>query len=197
MVSHRDFIVFPDVYPPSGDTYLLLDSIQVTSDDEFLEVGCGAGLVTLKGAELAHRAVAVDVSLEAVRNTNENLRRHGLEKNCAILQSNLLDAFDMKQKFTLIVFNPPYLPADEMSTSLDHALIGGEMGSEVTQRFIPQAVAHLTAGGRVFVVVSTLSDHDSIRKTMVDCGLHVETVSEEPLFFEKIQVLKGTLQESP
>ncbi|MHA1943695.1 MAG: methyltransferase [Candidatus Thorarchaeota archaeon] len=73
MVDYQNFTVFPDVYPPSGDTYLLLDSIQITSDDDFLEVGCGAGLITLKGAERARSAVSVDVSLDAVRNTKENL----------------------------------------------------------------------------------------------------------------------------
>jgi hypothetical protein len=52
-------------------------------------------------------------------------------------------------------------------------------------------------GGRVYVVVSTLADHEAIQKTMEACGLLVEKVSEEPMFFEKIQVLMGTLKERP
>ncbi len=192
-MNYRDFTVFSGVYPPSGDTYLLLDSIEVGSNDMFLEVGCGAGLITLKGAREARSAVAVDVSLDAVRNTKENLRRVGLEHKCVVFQSDLLTSLNSLAKFSLIVFNPPYLPADDMSTSLDHALIGGETGAEVTRRFIPQAVEHLVRDGRLFVVVSTLADSDSIRSKMSECGLRVEMVSEEPLFFEKIQVLKGTL----
>ncbi len=185
------------MYPPSGDTYLLLDSIHVTSDDEFLEVGCGAGLITLKGAEKSRSAVSIDVSLDAVRNTMENLRRNGLDQKCAVFQSNLLTSFGSSSKFSLIVFNPPYLPEDDMSTNLDHALIGGKSGSEVTRQFILQSVNHLTEGGRVFVVVSTLADSEAIWNTMSECGFRVEMVSEEPLFFEKIQVLKGTLKERP
>ncbi|MFW9809216.1 MAG: HemK2/MTQ2 family protein methyltransferase [Candidatus Thorarchaeota archaeon] len=192
-MDFRDFTVFPGVYPPSGDTYLLLDSIQVKSDDEFLEVGCGAGLITLSGARTAKNAVGVDVSLDAVRNTKENLRRAGLDQKCSVFQSDLLTSLNSQAKFSLIIFNPPYLPADDISTGLDHALIGGETGAEVTRRFIPQAVDHMVKGGRVFVVVSTLADNGSIMDTMSTCGLHVEMVSEEPLFFEKIQVLKGTL----
>ncbi len=192
-MNFRDFTVFSGVYPPSGDTYLLLDSIEVRSNDMFLEVGCGAGLITLKGAREARSAVGVDVSLDAVRNTTENLRRVGLEHKCVVFQSDLLTSLNSLAKFSLIVFNPPYLPADDMSTSLDHALIGGETGAEVTRRFIPQAVEHLVRDGRLFVVVSTLADSDSIRSKMSECGLRVEMVSEEPLFFEKIQVLKGTL----
>ncbi len=197
VVDFRNFIVFPDVYPPSGDTYLLLDSLHITPNDDFLEVGCGAGLITLKGAEIAKSAVSIDVSLDAVRNTNENLKRHTLNHKCAVFQSDLLTSFDPLVKFSLIVFNPPYLPNDDMSTNLDHALIGGLTGAEVTQRFIPQAVDHLVEGGQVFVVVSTLADSEAIWKTMSECGLGVERVSEESLFFEKIQVLKGTLKDRP
>jgi methylase of polypeptide subunit release factors len=84
-----------------------------------------------------------------------------------------------------------------MSTGLDHALIGGQTGSEVTKRFIPQVVKHLAEGGNVYVVVSTLADRDAIQKTMEGCRLDVEMVSEEPMFFEKIQVLRGMLKERP
>ncbi len=197
VVDHQNFKVFPDVYPPSGDSYLLLDSIHVASDDDFLEVGCGAGLVTLKGAKNAQTAVGVDVSLEAVRNTRENLKRNGLDQKCAVFQSDLLTSFNSSAKFTVVVFNPPYLPKDDMSTGLDHALIGGDTGAEVTQRFIPQVADHLKEDGRVYVVVSTLADSKSIWKTMEECGFVVEMVSEEPMFFEKIQVLRGTLKERP
>jgi HemK-related putative methylase len=197
VADRQNFTVFPDVYPPSGDTYLLLDSIHVTSDDDFLEVGCGAGLVTLKGARSAKSVVSVDVSLDAVRNTRENLRRNGLDGKCVVFQTDLLTSFKSFVKFSIVVFNPPYLPEDDMSTGLDHALIGGETGAEVTQRFIPQVVDHLLQGGRVYVVVSTLADRDTIQKIMEDCGLDVEMVSEEPMFFEKIQVLRGTLKERP
>lgn len=197
MVENPNFTIFPDVYPPSEDTYLLLDSIHITSDDEFLEVGCGAGLITLEGAEKARSAVSIDISLDAVRNTKENLRRNGLEQKCAVFQSDLLTSFNSSAKFSLIVFNPPYLPDDDMSTNLDHALIGGHTGAEVTQRFILQVANHLIKDGCVFVVVSALADSEAIRKTMINCGLSVETVAEEPLFFEKIQVFKGTLIERP
>jgi HemK-related putative methylase len=197
MSDRQNFTVFPDVYPPSGDTYLLLDAIHVTSEDDFLEVGCGAGMVTLKGARNARSVVSIDVSLDAVRNTRENLRRNGLDGKCAVFQTDLLTSFKLSTKFSIVVFNPPYLPEDDMSTGLDHALIGGQTGSEVTKRFIPQVVKHLAEGGNVYVVVSTLADRDAIQKTMEGCRLDVEMVSEEPMFFEKIQVLRGMLKERP
>jgi release factor glutamine methyltransferase len=188
-----DITVFPGVYPPSEDTYLLLDSLMIGEDDSFLEVGCGTGLISITVARKANRVVCIDSSIDAVQNTLENLRRNRLHQRCHIIESDLLSALSSSAKFSLIVFNPPYLPDDEDLTDLDHALVGGESGVEITQRFIGQAVKHLMGGGRIYVVVSSLANVDSIRRTMIEYGLAVETVSEESMFFEKIQVLKGTL----
>ena len=185
--------VFPGVYPPSEDTYLLLDSLDIKQDDEFLEVGCGAGLITLTAAKKTRSIVSVDSSFEAVRNTLENLKKNNLYNDCHVIEADLFGAFAPSVKFSLIVFNPPYLPLDNEHTNLDHALVGGQVGTELTERFVKQATKHLLRGGRVYVVVSNLANIDSIRKTMIECGFVVDTVSEESLFFEKIQVLRGIL----
>ena len=188
-----NIIVFPGVYPPSEDTYLLIDALDIRQDDVFLEVGCGAGLISLTAAKHTCNIVSVDSSLEAVRNTLENLQRNDLSNNCHIVESDLLGALAPSAKFSLIVFNPPYLPQDDEYTDLDHALVGGQTGTELTVRFVKQAVDHLVSGGRIYVVVSNLANKESIQKTMIECGFVVETVSEKPLFFEKIQVLRGIL----
>ena len=186
--------VFPGVYPPSEDTYLLLDNLDIRQDDVFLEVGCGAGLITLTAAKIAQTIVSVDSSFEAVHNTMENLKRNDLYNNCHVVESDLLGALASSVKFSLIVFNPPYLPQDDEHTDLDHVLIGGLVGTELTQRFVKQAVDHLLNEGRIYVVVSTLANVESIRQTMNMCGFVVDTISEEFLFFEKIQVLRGILK---
>jgi release factor glutamine methyltransferase len=189
----HNITVFPGVYPPSEDTYLLLDAIAIRPDDVFLEVGCGAGLITLAAAKRTRSVVSIDSSFEAVHNTLENLKRNDLYNTCHVIESDLLCAIAPTVKFSLIIFNPPYLPQDDERTNLDHALIGGQTGTELTRRFIKQAVGHLVSGGRVFVIVSNLADADSVRKAMNECGLVVDAVSEKSLFFEKIQVLRGVL----
>ena len=190
-----DITVFPGVYPPSEDTFLLLDALEIRYDDVFLEVGSGAGLITLAAAKKTRNVVSIDSSFEAVRNTMENLRRYGLSSHCHVIESDLLSALASSAKFSMIVFNPPYLPQDNEQTDFDHALIGGLTGTELTQRFIKQSAKHLITGGHVFVVVSSLADIESVQGTMTECGFSVDTVTQESLFFEKIQVLRGTLKE--
>ena len=182
------------VYPPAADTYLLLDAIAIDSSDIVLDVGCGAGLATLVAASKAQRVVSVDISHQAVKNTTQNLRNNGLGQNVSIIQSDLFSGLSDTGKFSMIMFNPPYLPADEMSTDMDHALIGGEDGSELTEIFVNQASSYLVQGGRLYVVVSTLENIDAIIKTFNDNNFQVEQVNETSLFFEKIQVLKGVFK---
>lgn len=188
-------MVFPGVYPPSEDTYLLLDAMQVGPDDVFLEVGSGAGLITLAAAKITRTVVSIDISLDAVRNTKKNLEKNGLYDHCQVIESDLLDTLSTSFKFSLMVFNPPYLPHDDEKTDFDNAFIGGITGAELTLRFIRQAVAHLMRAGRILVVVSSLADVDMIRRTMTECGFIVERISESSMFFEKIQVLGGVLKE--
>ena len=121
-----DFVVNPGVYPPSEDTYLLVDSISLTNTDSFLEIGCGAGLMTIAAARLAEYVVATDVSFDAVRNTVENLERNGIKHQVDVYQSDLLTALKAEYEFSIIAFNPPYLPQDDFKSSLDQATMVGK-----------------------------------------------------------------------
>jgi release factor glutamine methyltransferase len=189
-----DFDVWQGVYEPAADTYLLLDAITINPTDSVLDVGCGAGLASLVAASKAKRVVSIDISFLAVRNTSENLRKNGLEQNVSVLQSDLFIGLSDDVKFTMMMFNPPYLPADGMNTEMDHALIGGPEGSELTERFVKEAAIHMVNNGRLYVVVSSLANTDAIIKTLNENNFQVEQVNETPLFFEKIQVLKGVFK---
>jgi HemK-related putative methylase len=194
MSESFDFEVFDGVYSPLADTYLLLDAINIQPWDVILDVGCGAGLGTLTAASKAKRVVSVDISLPAVKNTLFNLKKNGLAHKASVLQTDLFAGFSTSAKFSLIMFNPPYLPADELSTEMDHALIGGEEGSELTERFIVESKDHIIQSGRLYVVVSTLANREAIIRTFTENQFVVEQINEAQLFFEKIQVLKGTFK---
>ncbi|MFW9953748.1 MAG: HemK2/MTQ2 family protein methyltransferase [Candidatus Thorarchaeota archaeon] len=184
----------PDVYPPSEDTYLLHDAIVTKSDDSLLEIGCGTGYIGLNLCRRVEHYVGIDVSYSAVENTMENIRKNDLLKRCNVIQSDLLDAVNSRSKFSIIIFNPPYLPADENHTSLDQALVGGESGAEITLRFIHQAVEHLLPRGRIYLVVSSLGNPNVIMEAMKEKHLRSEIAAEKILFYEKLMVLRGVLQ---
>ncbi|MHA1575902.1 MAG: HemK2/MTQ2 family protein methyltransferase [Candidatus Thorarchaeota archaeon] len=189
--ERSDFVIYNDVYPPSEDTYLLLDSIDYGVDDSILEVGCGSGFATIELCKSVQKMITVDISLSAVRNTKENIKNNGLLHACEIIQSDLLSAIDSETKFSIILFNPPYLPKDDDETSIDHALIGGEEGIETTVRFVPQAVGHLTKEGAIYLVASSLANVGKIEDSLRQQGLSVTVVSKKSRFFERLYILKG------
>ena len=191
-IEDLDFRVDSGVYAPAEDSFLLMDAINLDRDDVFLDVGCGAGLLTLGAARIARRVVATDISLKAARNTLRNLKRNGLEHPCSVMQSDLLGSIPPAALFSIIAFNPPYLPYDGTATQMDHAFVGGAKGTEITERFIQQAVGNLQRGGSVFVVGSSLANIKDLKNVMVNCDLHIEIVGSLSVFFEKIQVLRGS-----
>ena len=193
-IEDLDFRIDSGVYAPAEDSFLLIDAVNLGRDDVFLDVGCGAGLLTLSAARIARRVVAIDISLKAVRNTLGNLKRNRLEHLCSVMQSDLLGSIPPAALFSVIAFNPPYLPYDGTTTQMDHAFVGGVKGTEITERFIQQAVRHLQRGGSVFVVSSSLANVKDLKNVMANCDLHVEIVESSSIFFEKIQVLKGIQQ---
>ncbi|TFG32215.1 methyltransferase domain-containing protein [Candidatus Thorarchaeota archaeon] len=189
-----EIAVLDGVYPPSEDTYLLIDSLTIESEDLVLDVGCGAGVATLVAAEMAKRVLSLDISLEAANNTRQNLRMNSLGKNVSVIQSDLFSSISPETKFSLILFNPPYLPKDEYETDMDHALVGGGIGTELTQRFIIEASQHLIEGGRIYVVASSLADVETINAELREQRFDITIENEESIFFERIQVIKGTWQ---
>ncbi len=188
-----ELVTNSEVYPPSEDTYLLLDAIEIDPSDSFLEIGCGSGLLSVAASKTAQRVVATDISLEAVRNTQENLIRNSLAYRCSVIQSDLLSAISPDSKFSVITFNPPYLPKDEYTTDMDHALVGGSVGVEMTETFLREVVAYLQDQGSVYVVASSLADIERVEAAMLETGLRVERPAAKKLFFETLQVLRGTL----
>jgi release factor glutamine methyltransferase len=190
--SDLKFEVDDGVYPPAEDTYLLLDAIELESADSFLEVGCGAGLIAMAAAGVAKRVVAIDISLNAVRNTIRNMRLNSVEELSGVIQSDLLSALAHDARFSAIALNPPYLPEDDSVTEMDHAFVGGSSGVELTERFILQAIPHLERNGRIYIVASSLADIERISDFMESEGLQVKVIAEEALFFESIRVLQGS-----
>ncbi len=122
--------------------------------------GC-VGLSLAAGLEKeGPKVVLSDVSPEALRVAEENIRRLGMEKRCRTVESDLFDAFSGRQ-FDCIVSNPPYIPSGEIKTLMpevrDHepgiALDGSPDGLAFYRRIADKAAEHLTPDGRLFLEI--------------------------------------------
>lgn len=171
-----------EVYNPSDDSYMLLRIVEVARDETFLEVGAGTGLIAIHAAKMGAKVTATDVNPHAVELTRRNAARN--QVRIQVLQSDLFDK--VNGYFDVIAFNPPYLPSDSSSTSwIERSWSGGEKGSEILVSFLDQAWRHLAPGGRIYMVLSSLTGLTSVLKAAKE-RYESEMLEEQRMFFESM-----------
>ncbi|MEM2387751.1 MAG: class I SAM-dependent methyltransferase [Candidatus Thermoplasmatota archaeon] len=171
--------VMDGVYKPEEDSYLLIKSIRLDGK-KALDMGCGCGIVALHLAKNGCDVTAVDINEKAVENTKINAKINELNLKC--FKSNLFE--NIKEKFDLIVFNPPYLPTKNEDIAWD----GGKNGKEVIEKFLKEAKNYLSEEGVIYMVMSSFNKPDKIIKKFKEYNF--EKISEKKFFFETIYVYK-------
>jgi release factor glutamine methyltransferase len=178
--------VHPEVYAPAEDTYLLLSAIYVERGEKVLEMGCGSGIISMHMAKAGAVVTAADIDERAANATENSAMLNGLDVR--VVQSDLFS--DIRGRFDLIVFNPPYLRGDAQGQE-DLCWAGGEDGVRLTERFLHEAEKHLEEDGRVLLLVSDDMDPSALEVALSDW--RTRTVASRTLFFEELEVLELTL----
>ena len=113
------------IYKPREDSFLLQKHVRKYAQGKVLDMGAGSGIQAITALEKTKDVLAVDINPKAV----EELKKKNINAKVSDLFSNV------KGKFDLIVFNPPYLPADEREPE-DSALAttGGKKGPIIPLR---------------------------------------------------------------
>ena len=185
------------VYRPAEDSALLARaaSESLAGDERVLEVGTGSGWVAARVAETGASVVASDLNPHACRRAREralNARETG--GGFEVVRADLVSPF-RDGAFDAVLFNPPYLPTDpdaEWDDWMETALSGGESGRRVVDPFIDSVERVLAPGGRVLLLISTLTGYDAVVERAARNGLAAETVLEESYPFETLSVLALT-----
>ena len=180
----------PQVYSPEMDTYLLLEcSLQeLRPGDRVLEIGTGSGYIASRLTRET-RVVATDINPFAVREA----RDLGVD----VVRADLLNG--LCGQFELVIFNPPYLPpqpAERICDWLEYALDGGASGREVITKFAGQVGRVLAPGGRILLLVSSLSGIHEVGEIFRDLGYDVSMTEQRAIFEETLVVLKITRENS-
>jgi len=172
-----------NVYEPCDDTFLLVDAALdvVRSTDSVLELGTGCGLIAKVVAGSAHSVIATDINPQAVKNATLN----GVDA----IQGDLF--CNLNRRYDLIIFNPPYLPADTNvpCDKLTQAWDGGAEGREVIMRFLTQVDRYLTNRGRVLMTISSLTGYREVTERMKAQFEIVRTLAQRKVFFETLYVI--------
>lgn len=180
--------ITPDVYEPCEDSFLLADAAlsEIKDTDSVLEVGCGSGIISaVIKANINTGIVGIDISPYAVKCTKDN----GIQ----VIRGDLLSC--IKGKFDVIIFNPPYLPTDEMEKEdgwMNAALDGGHDGRQVIYRFLDDVGTHLVNHGKIVMLVSSLTGIEKVKSKMISLNYYVNEISQERCMFEQLVVIVAT-----
>jgi ribosomal protein L11 methyltransferase len=120
-----------EAFPPGHPTTrlsldLLREALAAAPVKSLLDVGCGAGLLSLAAAALGVlRVVGVDLAPAAVQVTRENARDNGLAGSLQVVQGS---TECLKSPFDLVIANLPWEVQMDKISELDRlAVSGGRM----------------------------------------------------------------------
>lgn len=133
------FEVNQDVLIPRQETEILIETITEKLKDKkelkILDIGTGTGIIPVllaKNLDVS-KIKAIDISEKALKTAEKNIENHNLSEKVFLEK---LDVFDInnngfKEKFDVIVSNPPYVSSEEFN-SLQKEITEFEPGFAVT-----------------------------------------------------------------
>ncbi|MDR3491782.1 MAG: 50S ribosomal protein L3 N(5)-glutamine methyltransferase [Gammaproteobacteria bacterium] len=135
--------------------------IDPDSIHSILDLCTGSGCIAIACAKAFPDAniVASDISPDALAVAHINVLRHNVEQNVSLYESDLFNTVP-KQKFSIIVSNPPYVDAEDMAalpTEYHHeprlGLAAGTDGLDLAIRILQNASDYLDPNGILIVEV--------------------------------------------
>jgi release factor glutamine methyltransferase len=158
----RTFTVDGRALVPRPETELLIETALAEAPDaaRVIDLGTGSGIlaVTWLLERPGSRAVAVDVSMEALALARENALRHGVAGRLDLVASDWASTFSREARFDLAISNPPYLALGDAArlspTVRDHdperALFSGEDGLDAIRHLLDEVPPLLRQDGPFF-----------------------------------------------
>lgn len=88
-MEEDSLIARDDVYSPSEDTYLLLDSLE-KGDGFAIDVGTGIGIIGIELAKKGWDVISTDINYSAIKNALENVKKEEVMEQIQCLSADLL-----------------------------------------------------------------------------------------------------------
>lgn len=174
------FKVSKDTLIPRDETEILarkaIDVINKNNLKSALDIGTGTGILACTIAKYTlSKSTALDVSDNALKIAEENIKNLDLSEKVKTLKSNLFEK--VSEKYDLIVSNPPYIPLSEKATiqkevtfDPDLALYTkDEKGLEFYEKISKNAKNHLNKNGYLLFEMG-LGQSEDIKQTLEQEG---------------------------
>jgi release factor glutamine methyltransferase len=164
----EEFFVSSNVLDPRPDSETLIELVlknfsRKNQKLKILELGVGSGclIITLLKTYKIAEGIGVDLSKKALEVCHKNASIHQIQDRLKLLESNLFQALSAKEKFDLIISNPPYIPSEEIKYLEPEvriyeprlALDGGKDGLDFYREIASQAGNFLNKEGQIILEI--------------------------------------------
>ena len=145
----KNFVVLPNVFPPSNDSKVLVQNLHELNGLTVLDIATGCGVIAIFAALRGARHVtAVDINPSAVKCAQLNVTNHGVCDHVDVQLSDLFEQLTPSIRFDIITANLPfrkkYAPDIVASAQWDTDF-------ELHKRFFSQAINFLNPQGRLYM----------------------------------------------
>ena len=186
LVGHREFFgldleITPDVLIPRPETELLVELacrwLAPDREARVLDLGCGSGAVALAIAHERPRALVIgaDESPRAIAVARGNAHRLAIA-NATFVESDWFESLS-RERFSLIVANPPYVARDDphlregdLRFEPEDALVSGADGLDAA-RAIAAAAPKFLAPGAQLALEHGHDQASAVRALLNEAGL--------------------------
>ena len=182
------------MYEPQEDSIMLSEALkehlQKKRAKTCLDMGTGTGVQGLAMSNFCDKVICTDINKEAVTYAYNLFKKDSKYK---VIESDLFKNLEsFQKKFDVIAFNPPYLPKENFEDE-DLELTSGTEGMDTTIRFVTEGKKYLNKNGRLFFVVSSLSNTELLHKVLKQQGYKHKVVKQKHFFFEDVMIYEAWL----
>ncbi|MEB4591250.1 thioester reductase domain-containing protein [Candidatus Thiothrix sp. Deng01] len=159
--QEMEFVAYPTVFSPTlfKDTFFYIRQIPIRAGETFLEMCCGAGLLSVIAAmKGASRVVAADINPHAIDNTLENARLHGVADKVQAYAGDMFAALPDEEQFDLVFANLPYVAVIDKASEDDRSLeilAMHDPGYGAIETYFRDGGRYVKPGGRLLIGFSS------------------------------------------
>ena len=166
-----DVFLKPNIFSPRYETEEVLSRAleRIPENGNFLDLCCGTGCIGISIAnERKCSGILCDIDDYVVEHCRSEIKRLVPNSKLKAMQSNLFS--NIKDKFDLIVSNPPYistnetenLPPEVLDFDPKKSLFCGEDGLSVCRKIIEESPVYLNKGGWLILEFGFCQKEDPI-----------------------------------
>lgn len=188
-----DFFVDENVLIPRQDTEVLVEEVikiaQKIKARKILDLCTGSGAIAISLAKYLPNTeiTALDISYKALEVAKLNAKTNKVENQITFIESNLFENLP-KEKYDIIVSNPPYIKQDiikeldkEVQKEPHIALDGGKDGLDFYRKIIDSGYEYLKYGGYLCLEIG-YDQKEEVMNLLDDNGQYINKICIKDLY---------------